>query len=200
MGIGLHRCERHIDVFEDGAWSDAAKPWRRFHQVIARKAGVLTAESVDEEQRFGELTSAHQETRAVDGPRIFKLHTSLPLGGGRRVASREYLVSGFRAAWQHAKFHAADNAAARGWIVARSEATVRACRRWVNYKRIVQRWNSLSKIRREVSRSRPDEGQPQCAHAGLGLGEAWRTAGGRRARQRAEFAQEAHRIGTVARV
>ena len=93
MGIGLHRCERHIDVFEDGAWSDAAKPWRRFHQVIARKAGVLTAESVDEEQRFGELTSAHQETRAVDGPRIFKLHTSLPLGGGRRVASIWFQVS-----------------------------------------------------------------------------------------------------------
>ena len=84
MGIGLHRGEGHIDVFEDGAWSDAAKTRRRLHQVVAREAGVLAAQSVDEVERFGELTGAHEETRAVDGPWIFKIHTSSPLGGGRR--------------------------------------------------------------------------------------------------------------------
>jgi hypothetical protein len=44
-----------------------------------------------------------------------------------------------------------------------------------------------------------DEGQPQCAHEALGLGGAEELRMGSRVRRRTEFAQEAHRIGTVAR-
>jgi len=61
-------CEWNVNVFEDGARSDAAKTQRRFDQVVARQAGVFAAQSVSEKERFGELTSVHEETRAVDGP------------------------------------------------------------------------------------------------------------------------------------
>lgn len=62
------RYEGYVDVFEDGAWSDAARTRRRFDEIVAREAGVFAAKSVSEQERFGELTSAHEETSAVDGP------------------------------------------------------------------------------------------------------------------------------------
>jgi hypothetical protein len=62
------RWERDVDVFEDGAWSDAAKTQRRLDEIIARNAGVFAAERVGEKERFSELTGAHKETSSVDGP------------------------------------------------------------------------------------------------------------------------------------
>ena len=84
-GLRLRRREGHVDVFEDSARSDAAKTQRRFDEVVTREAGVFAAESVGEKQRFGELTSMHEEARAVDGPWSFNIHNSLPLGGGWRI-------------------------------------------------------------------------------------------------------------------
>jgi hypothetical protein len=84
----LRRCEGHVDIFEDGAWSDAAKFGRRLgtglDKVVAREAGLLAAESVGEQKRFGELTGVHEEARAVDGPWSFNAHKFLiPLGRWR---------------------------------------------------------------------------------------------------------------------
>lgn len=62
------RWEGNVDVFEDGAWSDAAKTQRRLDEIVTWDAGVFAAERVGEEERFGELTGAHEETRAVYGP------------------------------------------------------------------------------------------------------------------------------------
>jgi hypothetical protein len=64
----LQRREGDVDVFEDGAWSDAAKTQTRLDEIIARDTGVFAAERVGEKERFGELTGAHEETSAVDGP------------------------------------------------------------------------------------------------------------------------------------
>jgi len=35
------RREGYIDIFEDGAWSDAAETGRRLDQVVAREAGLF---------------------------------------------------------------------------------------------------------------------------------------------------------------
>jgi len=66
--LRLRRCQRDVDVFKNGTWSDAEKPRRRLDEVVAREAGVFAAESVGEGERFNELTSVHEKTRAVDGP------------------------------------------------------------------------------------------------------------------------------------
>ena len=81
--LRLRRCEGYVDIFEDGAWSDAAKTGRRLDKVVAREAGVLAAERVGEQERFGELTGVHEEASAVDGP--FNIHKFLIPWGGRRI-------------------------------------------------------------------------------------------------------------------
>jgi hypothetical protein len=43
---------------------------------------VLASESVNENHRFCESTSAHKKTCAVDGPILFTIHFVIPLGGG----------------------------------------------------------------------------------------------------------------------
>lgn len=48
---------------------------------------MFAAESIGEKVRFGELTSAHEEARAIDGPWTFNIHNSSPLGGGRRIVA-----------------------------------------------------------------------------------------------------------------
>ena len=78
-------CEWNVNVFEDRARSDAAKTQRRFDEVVARQAGVFAAQSVGEKKRFGELTGAHEETRAVDGPCTFNIHKFLTPQGGRQI-------------------------------------------------------------------------------------------------------------------
>ena len=83
--LRLRRCEGYVDIFEDGAWSDAAKTGRRLDKVIAREAGVFAAESVGEQERFGKLTGVHEETRAVDGPCTFNIHKFLTPQGGRQI-------------------------------------------------------------------------------------------------------------------
>jgi hypothetical protein len=55
---------------------------------------VFSAERVGEKERFGELTGAHQEARAVYGPWAFNIHTALPLGeSGGSVANLWLLVA-----------------------------------------------------------------------------------------------------------
>ena len=73
------------------------------------------AERIGEDERFGELTSAHQKTSAVDGPWVFGIHSS-ELCFQSACSRREKFDS--------------------------SGVTVRAEMGGVNYTLIVQRWNS----------------------------------------------------------
>lgn len=70
MGV----CERHVDVFEDGSSGDASYAVRGLDEVVAGTAGLFPAESVGKNEWLSELTSAHQETGAIDGPLDFKIH------------------------------------------------------------------------------------------------------------------------------
>jgi hypothetical protein len=81
--LRLRWCEGYVDIFEDGARSDAAKTGRRLDKIVAREAGVLAAERVGEQERFSELTGVHEEASAVDGP--FNIHKFLIPWGGRRI-------------------------------------------------------------------------------------------------------------------
>jgi hypothetical protein len=75
------RFEGYVDIFEDGAWSDAAATAGRLHQVVAREAAVFAAESIGEQERFSKLTGVHQKACAVDGPGNFHIHKFfIPLG------------------------------------------------------------------------------------------------------------------------
>jgi len=64
-------CERHVDVFEEGFGGDSSYASGGLDQVVAGEAGLFPAHSVSEDQWFGELLSAHQETGTVDGPLAF---------------------------------------------------------------------------------------------------------------------------------
>jgi hypothetical protein len=74
--------ERDINVFKEVARSDAAQSVGRLDQVVHGLSGVFAAESVGEDERLSELTSVHEETSAVGGPRSFNVHKNPPLGGG----------------------------------------------------------------------------------------------------------------------
>jgi hypothetical protein len=56
---------------------------------------LFAAESVGKDERFGELTSVHQEAGAVDGPLVFEIHKYFlsPLGSAGGVSG--FQVSGF---------------------------------------------------------------------------------------------------------
>jgi hypothetical protein len=72
----LRGCERHVDIFEDGLGGDSSYTVRGLDEVVAGPAGLFAAKSVGKDEGFGELTSAHQETGAVDGPFTFKIHSA----------------------------------------------------------------------------------------------------------------------------
>jgi hypothetical protein len=75
------RFEGYVDIFEDGAWSDAAATGGRLDQVVARETAVFAAESIGKQERFRELTGVHQKACAVDGPGNFQIHKfHIPLG------------------------------------------------------------------------------------------------------------------------
>lgn len=57
-----------INVFEDLARRDAYETFRRLDKVVARNSAVLAAERIDEDERFGKLFGANQETGAVNVP------------------------------------------------------------------------------------------------------------------------------------
>jgi hypothetical protein len=98
--LRLSRFEGYVDIFEDGAWSDAAATGGRLDQVVARETAVFAAESIGEQERFRELTGVHQKACAVDGPGNFHIHSSVsPSGRGGQllVASRVSVVSGLGA-------------------------------------------------------------------------------------------------------
>jgi len=126
-------CERHIDVFEEGLAGDAYYAFRGLDEVVAGAAGLFAAERVGKDEWFGELTSAHQETGAIDGPLAFKIHKYFfhPLAGPMLVAAFR-----FRILSEHS--HRSANACSSG-------ATVRAHQGRVNTIRIVQRWNFRSR-------------------------------------------------------
>ena len=60
------RRQRHVDVFEDGLGGDSSYAVGGFDEVVSGTAGLFAAESVGKDERFGELTSSHQETGTVD--------------------------------------------------------------------------------------------------------------------------------------
>jgi len=70
----LRGCERHVNVFEEGLGDDPSHAVRGLDEVVAGPAGLFAAERVGKDERFGELTSAHQKTGAIDGPWVFKIH------------------------------------------------------------------------------------------------------------------------------
>jgi hypothetical protein len=79
--LRLSRFEGYVDIFENGAWSDAATTGGRLDQIVARETAVFAAESIGEQERFSELTGVHQKACAVDGPWNFHIHKFLiPLG------------------------------------------------------------------------------------------------------------------------
>jgi hypothetical protein len=67
--------EWDVDVFEESLGGDATDAVGILNQVVARTAGLFAAQRIDKDERFGELTSAHQEASAVDGPLTFKILT-----------------------------------------------------------------------------------------------------------------------------
>jgi hypothetical protein len=91
--VGLIRLagERYVNVFKDGLGSDAAYAVRGLDQVIAGASGLFAAERVGEDEWFGELTGAHQETGAVYGPLVVWIHGGLVSSSGVR-----FQVSGLR--------------------------------------------------------------------------------------------------------
>lgn len=79
------RFQGYVYVFKEFSGSDAEETIEDLDQVIACLAGLLAAEGVGENQRVGKLTSAHDETRAIDGPITFHVHDLFTLWG-RAVA------------------------------------------------------------------------------------------------------------------
>lgn len=66
--VRLRGRDWHIGVFKKRLGRDAANSVRGFHQVVAGAANVFVAEGIGKRDRFGELTGAHQEARAVHIP------------------------------------------------------------------------------------------------------------------------------------
>ena len=64
----------HVDVFEYSLGGDSSYAVGGLDEVIAGTAGLFAAETVGKDEWFGELTSAHQKTGAIDGPLAFKIH------------------------------------------------------------------------------------------------------------------------------
>jgi hypothetical protein len=91
----LRGCERHVDIFEDGLGGDPSYAVRGLDEVVAGPAGLFAAKSVGKDEGFGELTSAHQETGAVDGPFTFKIHSAFFHPSAGQVFVFGFQVSGF---------------------------------------------------------------------------------------------------------
>ena len=64
----------HVDVFEKSLGGDALYAFGGFDEVVAGATGLFAAENIRKDERFGELTSAHEETGAIDGPLRFEIH------------------------------------------------------------------------------------------------------------------------------
>ena len=161
-GTKLGGCERHVDVFEENLPGDPSYAVRGLDEVIAGAAGLFAAESIGKDERFGELTSAHQEAGAVDSPLTFEIHKHFfhpSAGPGFR-----FWLSGF----VRARPCSADTCFQSG-------ATVRAETEWVNYKRIVQRWNLGLRIGYDESASRFNRRHLWLARERRGLGGARKT-------------------------
>ena len=75
--LSLADHERDVDVFEDLTGSDAENSVRRFDEIVAFAAGVLTAERVGEVETGVELLGFDEEPRAVCDPAICSFHGAL---------------------------------------------------------------------------------------------------------------------------
>ncbi len=155
-----------VDVFEYGLGSDSSDAVGGLDEVVAGATGLFAAECVDEDERFGELTGAHQETGTIDGPLAFRIHKCfLSLIGGAGVGCSLQVLTGH-------DYRSVDNCFQSG-------VTVRAQRGWVNTIRIVQPWISGAWIRCDESGSSFGRRQLRLAHEGRGL------SGGREIARRA---------------
>ena len=160
-GTKLGGCERHVDVFEENLPGDTSYAVRGLDDVIAGAAGLFAAESIGKDERFGELTSAHQEAGAVDGPLTFEIHKHFFHPRRDRGFVSGFQVSGF----VRARPCSTDTCFQSG-------ATVRAETEWVNYKRIVQRWNFGLRIGYDESASRFNRRHQRLARERRGLSGA----------------------------
>lgn len=68
--------EGYVDILEERPGSDTSNPPGGLNQIVSGLAGLFSAQGVDKEQRFGELTSMHKKTGAIDGPLAFKIHNA----------------------------------------------------------------------------------------------------------------------------
>lgn len=100
-GIQLQWGERHVDVFKEGLGGDSFYAFRSLHEVVAGAAGLLAAESVGEDEWFGELTSAHQKTGAIDGPWALSVHKTF--FNPRHAPMLVPGISGFRFLTEHGR-------------------------------------------------------------------------------------------------
>jgi len=157
----LGGCERHVDVFKENLSGDPSHAVRGLDEVIAGAAGLFAAESVGEDERFGELTRAHQETGAVDGPFAFEIHKYFLSPSAEPGFASGFQVSGFVRA----------RLPLGGWLF-QTEPTVPAEKGRVNYKRIVQRWIFRSQIGSDESASRFDRRRLWLARERRGLSGA----------------------------
>jgi hypothetical protein len=69
----------HVNIFEDGSAGDASHAIGGLDKVVAGVTGLLAAECIGENKRFGKLKGAHQEASAVDGGCGFEIHCDLHL-------------------------------------------------------------------------------------------------------------------------
>src|SRR5208282_2757376 len=150
--------DRHVDVFEAGLGGDSFYAVGGFYEVVSGTARLFAAESVGKDQRFGELTSAHQKTGAVDGPLAFTIHSHFFHPSAR--AGVGFWLSGFTS-------HQAGSPL--GGMRVASGVTVRAQGRRVNTIRIVQRWNFRRRIGGQEYGSSRGRGQLRLAYEGRGL-------------------------------
>jgi hypothetical protein len=75
----------HINIFEERARRDAAHATGRFDKVVTDLAEVLMSEWIGENERSGELTSAHEKASSIDGPNGINVHLYFPRGRALKI-------------------------------------------------------------------------------------------------------------------
>jgi hypothetical protein len=146
-GVSILR-QGDINIFEDSSGSNAFYALGGFYEVITGEAGLFTAQSVGENQGLGELTSAHYETGAVDGPLFGQIRFGQIRFGEIRFST--ILVGKIHSAFFHpGRGRNSVLVFGRVWLalgeyLAASGVTLRAQMVRVNYTLIVQRWNFSS--------------------------------------------------------
>jgi hypothetical protein len=175
---------RHVDVFEQLTSRDAPYAVGGLHNVVAGLTALFAAECVGKQERFGELTSPHQKTCAIDGPIAFGIHIAF----FRCRRGRFGLACGLN-------FSRLRLLARQVFSFKWSDCTRTA--RGGQCIRIVQRWNSGPKVRSDALGSRAHRRRRRSASRTAAFD--WRVENSFSGRGCAatEFAHAVHRIGTV---